>query len=80
MGLDFAGPFTYLNGKKERKTYILLCMCGLTQAVYFDILKDQTFEGILMSFKSLIAQGTRPEKIYSDNLRYTFSVDATCKQ
>ena len=68
IGLDFAGPFTYLTGQKtERKAYILLYTCSLTRAVFLDVLKDQTFEGILMSFKSLIARRARPEKIYSDN-------------
>ncbi|XP_066921639.1 uncharacterized protein [Clytia hemisphaerica] len=57
VGLNFAGPFTYLSkSKEEKKAYVLLYTCSLTRAVYLDVLKNQTFEGILGSFKVLIAR------------------------
>ena len=68
VGLDFAGPFIYLTENKvEKKCYILLYACSLTRAVYLDVLKDQTFEGVITSFKAFIARRTRPSVIYSDN-------------
>ena len=67
-GLDFAGPFTYINEDKiEQKCYILLYTCSLTRAVYLDLLKDQTLEGIIFSLKAFIARRTRPTVMYSDN-------------
>lgn len=81
IGLDFAGPFTYVTGKKtERKAYILLYTCSLTRAVYLNVLKDQTFESILMSLKSLIARRTRSEKIYSDNFSSFMALAKWLKQ
>ena len=81
IGLDFAGPFTYASkSKEERKAYILLYTCSLTRAVYLDALKDQTFEGVLSSFKSLIARRTRPTKIYSDNFSRFQTMEKWLKQ
>jgi len=67
-GLDFAGPFTYSSDDKiERKCYILLYTCSLTRAIYLDVLKDQTLEGVISSLKGFIARRTRPSVMYSDN-------------
>ena len=57
IGVNFAGPVKYLcKTKKEMKAYIVLYTCSLIQAVYLELLPDQ----------SIIRRG-RPEKIFSDN-------------
>ena len=68
IGVDFAGPFTYINNEtKDDKAYVLIYTCSLTRAVYIDVLPDQTLETLLSSVKTFIARRSRPEKIYSDN-------------
>ena len=68
IGVDFAGPFTYVKDHKtEGKAYVLLYTCSLTRAIYIDVLPDQTLEELLASIKTFIARRSRPEKIYSDN-------------
>ena len=68
IGLDYAGPVYYKKSSKTvGKSYILLYCCSLTRAVYLDLMPNQTFEELIISFKRFIARRGRPEKIYSDN-------------
>ena len=68
--MDYAGPLYYQKSlKTEGKAYILLYCCSLTRAVYLDLMPNQTFEEMILSFQRFIARRGRPEKIYSDNAK-----------
>ena len=49
IGIDYAGPLCYKNGKREVKAYILVYACSLSRAVYLDIMPDQTCEAFLVA-------------------------------
>ena len=77
VGVDYAGPIKYVTKKKkEAKTYILLFACSLTQAVYIELLPDQTVDQFVpcLSQKSVARRG-RLNNIYSDNAK-TFTATA----
>ena len=81
VGLGLDHLHTYQSRRKRRKkAFILLYTCSLTRAVYLDVLKDQTFVGILGSFKAFIARRTRPKKIYSDNFPSLQTMEKWLKQ
>ena len=70
VGVDYAGPIKYVTKrKKEAKTYILLFACGLTRAVYIELLPDQTVDQFIPCLKRFVARRGRPNKIYSDNAK-----------
>ena len=70
IGVDFAGPIHYKQtAKSEGKTYIILYTCSLTRALYLEVLPDMTCEEFLGSFKRMIANRGRHQKVISDNGR-----------
>ena len=47
-GVDFAGPIMHhTKSKKEANSYILLFTCGLSRAVFLEVLTDQTAESFI---------------------------------
>ena len=69
IGVDYAGPFKYKHGKREKKAYLLINACSLSRAIHLELLDDMTTEGFIRSLKKFIARRGRPKKIYSDNAR-----------
>ena len=70
VGVDFAGPIKYRKGSKnEAKSYIVLYACGLSRAVYLELLPSLETRDFLQSFKRFIARRGRPNKVYSDNAK-----------
>ena len=70
IGVDFAGPICCKQtAKSEGKAYIILYTCSLKPALYLEVLPDMTFEEFLGSFKKMIANRGRPQKVISDNGR-----------
>ena len=75
IGVDFAGPIHYKQtAKSEGKAYIILYTCSLTRALYLKVLPDMTCEEFLGSFKRMIANRGRPQKVISDNGRTFIAV------
>jgi hypothetical protein len=61
----YSGPIKYCErGNKEAKAYVALYSCGLTRAVYLDLLQNQTIEEFLHSLKRFAGHCS---KIFSDN-------------
>ena len=68
IGVDFAGPLKYRQGKKnEGKAYIVLYACSLTRGIYLELLPNMETTEFISSLKRFIAHRGRPKKIYSDN-------------
>ena len=68
LGVDYARPLIYkINKTKDGKAYILLFACSLTRSIHLELLRDQTIENFIKSFKRFIARRGRPRKVYSDN-------------
>ena len=69
IGVDYAGPFVYKAGKKEKKAYLLINACSLSRAIHLELLDDMTTDGFICSFKKFVARRGRPKTIYSDNAK-----------
>ena len=68
IGVDYAGPIVYrMSKRKERKPYILLFACSLSNAIHLELLTDRTTEGFIRCLKKFIARRGWPSTIYSDN-------------
>ena len=77
IGIDYAGPITYIGKiRNEKKVYLLLFACSLTRTIHLELLNNQTSEGFVCSLKKFVVRRGRPSIIYSDNAK-TFK--AACK-
>ena len=67
-GLDFAGPFTTLQGNQRKpthvKTYICLFVCFSTRAIHLELCSDLSADNALRRFT---ARRGLPSHIYCDN-------------
>ena len=56
LGVDFAGPIRYWSkAKAEKKAYLVLYGCSLTQAPHLELLRSLEVAEFLQSLKRLIA-------------------------
>ena len=64
-GVDFAGPLFVAEGT-EMKVYIALFTCGVSRALYLDLVPDLTGDEFLRCFKRVTARHGIPKEMKSD--------------
>ena len=70
VGVDFACPIKYLKlSRKEGKAYLVLFACGLSRALYLEVLPNLETATFLGSLNCLMARRGRPSTNFSDNGR-----------
>lgn len=68
IGLDFAGPLKYKEGKKsQRNAYLSIFACSLSRAVHLELIASLETDNFISCLKRFIARRGRPRVIYSDN-------------
>ena len=72
-GLDFASPFTTLQGNHRKptqvKTYICLFVCFSTKAVHLELCSDLSADTFINALRRFTARRGLPSHIYCDNGR-----------
>ena len=66
-GVDFAGPLFVAEGAEMKKVYIALFTCGVSRALYLDLVPDLTGDAFLRCFKRFTARHGIPKEMKSDN-------------
>lgn len=68
IGLDFAGPLKYKEGKKSQgNAYLAIFTCSLSRAVHLELIASLETDNFIACLKRFIARRGRPRVIYSDN-------------
>lgn len=68
IGLDFAGPLKYKEGKKSQgNAYLAIFTCSLSRAVHLELIASLETDNFITCLKRFIARRGRPRVIYSDN-------------
>ena len=67
IGVDFAGPLYYSNGRKTIKAYIFLFTCATSRAVHIEAATDMSMNTFKQSLRSFITRRGIPSRITSDN-------------
>ena len=68
IGLDFAGPLKYKEGKKSQgNAYLAIFTCSLSRAVHLESIASLETDNFITCLKRFIARRGRPGVIYSDN-------------
>ena len=68
IGLDFAGPLKYKEGKKSQgNAYLAIFTCSLSRAVHLELIASLATDNFIACLKRFIARRGRPRVIYSDN-------------
>ena len=66
-GVDYFGSL-YVKGVKEnKKVWVALYTCLVTQAVHLGIVNDMSTEQFVLSFRRFVSRRGCPERIWSDN-------------
>ena len=66
-GMDFTGALLVRNSGQENKAYICLFMCGLSRAVYLEVVTDLSTEIFLQAFRRFVSRKSLPSSMISDN-------------
>ncbi|XP_068757734.1 uncharacterized protein [Montipora capricornis] len=68
IGLDFAGPLKYKEGKKSQgNAYLAIFTCSVSRAVHQELIASLETDNFIVCLKRFIARRGRPRVIYSDN-------------
>lgn len=68
IGIGYAGLIKYRAKRgPEKKSYILLYSCSLTEVLYLELVPNLMTEESIRTLKQFIAKGGWLEQIYSDN-------------
>ena len=66
-GIDYAGPLAVKVASGTAKVWIALFVCGITRAVYLDLVFSLRTEEFLLAFRRFCARWGKPQRIRSDN-------------
>ena len=67
VGIDYFGPYTVRNLRKEQKRYGCLFTCLVTRAVHIELAYSLETDSFIMALRKMIARRGTPKTVYSDN-------------
>ena len=62
-GIDYAGPLAVKVASGTAKVWIALFLCGITRAVYLDLVSSLRTEEFLLAFRRFCARWGKPQRI-----------------
>ena len=66
-GIDYAGPLAVKVASGTAKVWIALFVCGITRAVYLDLVSSLRTEEFLLAFRRFCARWGKPQRTRLDN-------------